>query len=607
MFLLIKTHATVIYVDSANTNAFQDGSSWTAALTDLQLAINTAYFGDSIWVAKGTYQPINNATFSMKNGVKMLGGFLNTDTNITQRNWLNNISKLKGIGGYMVIYNNNATISTATLLDGFIVANGGSGIGEGGGIFNQYSSPTISNCMFTENQSMEGGGAIFNSYSSPIITNCIFSNNHSNIYGGAICNQNSSISITHCSFINNYDHNYGGAIYNESSNIVLDSCDFINNNSFSGGALYSSITNYVSFTGCNFTNNAASISGGAIYFITSTGKMDHCNFTGNTSDTFYNFNGGGAIYTFLNGSIGGPNPALYIDHCNFSGNHAKDSRGGAICNQGGGADNDLVISNCSMVEDSAKIGGAIYTINSAPIIINSIISKNFSDSIGGAVYNDSAAKSKFINCTIVGNRALVNGSTMYNCEAQPTINNCILWGNYDGIFNDTSSQIIATYNLMQGYSNDATNHIIGGTTDPNFVDTSNNYHLLSSSPCIDAGSNSFIQSNINTDIEGNARIIGSSVDLGAYESTFNIVGIHSVFFEENKISLSPNPAKETIVIKTVPSLLPSIATITDLSGKILKTLSIKQEREFISLTGLLQGVYVFNISSRQLAITFIKD
>lgn len=88
--------ATVIYVDSSNISGFQDGTTWVTAFINPQSAINISGTGDSVWLAKGTYQPIANTSFSMKEAVKVLGGFLNTYTSIGQRNWQNNITILKG-------------------------------------------------------------------------------------------------------------------------------------------------------------------------------------------------------------------------------------------------------------------------------------------------------------------------------------------------------------------------------------------------------------------------------------------------------------------------------------------------------------------------------
>ena len=52
--------------------------------------------------------------------------------------------------------------------------------------------------------------------------------------------------------------------------------------------------------------------------------------------------------------------------------------------------------------------------------------------------------------------------------------------------------------------------------DPLFVDAATaNYRLTQSSPCIDAGDNTTVEG--YRDLDGNDRIAGSAVDIGAYE------------------------------------------------------------------------------------------
>jgi len=53
--------------------------------------------------------------------------------------------------------------------------------------------------------------------------------------------------------------------------------------------------------------------------------------------------------------------------------------------------------------------------------------------------------------------------------------------------------------------------------DPLFIDvTNNNYQLSDGSPCIDKGFNDITELP-EFDLAGNPRIVGSSIDIGAYE------------------------------------------------------------------------------------------
>jgi hypothetical protein len=59
----------------------------------LNKAIFIANPGDQIWVAAGTYIPIDEVrghSFWLKNGVKIYGGFAGTESKLEQRNWVDN-------------------------------------------------------------------------------------------------------------------------------------------------------------------------------------------------------------------------------------------------------------------------------------------------------------------------------------------------------------------------------------------------------------------------------------------------------------------------------------------------------------------------------------
>lgn len=188
-----------------------NGTSWTDAYTDFQTAIDAAVSGDSIFVAQATYQPASGSSFVMKEGVKIFGGFVGTESDFNQRN-LANKATLQG-NGSRVITNDNNGLTAAAVLDGFIVTGGNAS--DGSGMYNVSSSPTISNCTFTGNTTSVRGGGVTNSFASPVFINCIFSKNNvtqrTGGGGGGMFNTSSSPVITNCTFSGNHAPE-GGAI-----------------------------------------------------------------------------------------------------------------------------------------------------------------------------------------------------------------------------------------------------------------------------------------------------------------------------------------------------------------------------------------------------------
>src|SRR4051794_34834238 len=70
---------TDIYVDAAANSSALTGATWQNAYRDLQSAFSASASGDRILVAQGVYRPTAGsaraATFALKNGVQVLGGF----------------------------------------------------------------------------------------------------------------------------------------------------------------------------------------------------------------------------------------------------------------------------------------------------------------------------------------------------------------------------------------------------------------------------------------------------------------------------------------------------------------------------------------------------
>ena len=111
-------------------------------------------------------------------------------------------------------------------------------------------SPYFTNCRFEDNLAHLDGGAVFNDgrhegIASPAFNHCKFMGNKGN-YGGAICNYGgggeSSPSMNNCVFSNNEAYLRGGAIYNMDINGVtqptVNECQFVSNKAVAGNGMY---------------------------------------------------------------------------------------------------------------------------------------------------------------------------------------------------------------------------------------------------------------------------------------------------------------------------------------------------------------------------------
>jgi hypothetical protein len=115
------------------------------------------------------------------------------------------------------------------------------------------------------------------------------------------------------------------------------------------------------------------------------------------------------------------------------------------------------------------------------------------------------------NCTLTGNSALDGGGV---CAGM--LNNCIVYFNAaTGGGTNYSAYSASAFNYSCTMPM-PTNGIGNFTNAPRFVDqAAGNVRLLSNSPCINAGNNHSVLGSV--DLDKNARIVGGTVDMGAFE------------------------------------------------------------------------------------------
>ncbi|MFH1371724.1 MAG: right-handed parallel beta-helix repeat-containing protein [Planctomycetota bacterium] len=518
----------IIYVKQGGTG---DGSSWADANGILQQAINAASAGDQVWVAKGTYKPTVEVggsgdrykTFQMKNAVAIYGGFAGNEPNtfdINDRDLIAYETILSGdlLGNdtpgldpcdllddpnradncYHIFYHpDGLALDPNATLNGFTFTAGNANAGDtyphnaGSGMFNRSGSPTVTNCTFTGNSADYFGGGMHNEFfSSPTVSNCTFSGNSAGERGGGIYNNDSSSSptVTNCTFTGNsaggsggWGDNGGGGMFNRSGSPTVTNCTFSGNSAgYFGGGMYNSDSNSLTVTNCTFTVNSADL-GGGMFNNDSSPTVTNCTFSGNSA---------GGMFNYLNS-----NPT--VTNCAFSGNSA-DYEGGGMYNDG----SHTTVANCTFSGNTADWGGGMYNYySSSPTVSNCILWDNTATSDGNEIYNDPnishPANPLISYCDIAGSGGSTSWDPNLGTDAGGNID-------VDPLFVDA--------NGPDG---------IAGTADDNL-------RLLWGSPCIDAGNDA----NVYTDIEGNIRPFDfpgvdnngelPEFDMGAYEATAQI-------------------------------------------------------------------------------------
>lgn len=289
--------------------------------------------------------------------------------------------------------------------------------------------------------------------------------------GGTLTSGNSTYEIS------------GGGLLCESTKAVVSNCVVIGCSAANGGGVEGGALN-----GCAITRNSASY-GGGVY---------------GSNQIF----GGATISNLLN-------------NCLITSNYATSHGGGAF---GSTLNNCLISSNSTGLYTG---GGAAYSILNGCVITN-----NAAPGYNGGGVSFSA----LANCLVIGNRSGVGGGGAY----YSALINCTVAGNSLSAFSGSGGGVASctNYNSII-YDNsvyDSASHqpnYSGGsltfcdttpmpsglgniTNDPAFVNPAGgDFHLQTNSPCINSGKNAYVS--VTSDLDGNVRILGGTVDIGAYE------------------------------------------------------------------------------------------
>jgi predicted outer membrane repeat protein len=230
----------------------------------------------------------------------------------------------------------------------------------------------------------------------------------------------------------------------------------------------------------------------------------------------FSITGGGGTYQGSGIYCSGSSPT--IANCRIYRNMSVHPHpGGGICCQS----SNPTISNCLIYSNwSNEWGGGIWCYESSPQIEGCAIVQNSAFYGGGGIACDDDCSPVVINCTIFGNLSPWQGGGIDSgWESHTLAINSIIWGNQQsdiGVSNGTIELRSCVYDglvwSLYGEFIDGGGNI---TADPLFSRPLMPIpHLSAASPCIDAGSQNGVQP---TDIDGEPRVLGPGVDIGADE------------------------------------------------------------------------------------------
>ena len=499
---VLGAQATVRYVKVGGTG---DGSSWEKAAGRLQAAINASSAGDEVWVAEGTYQPdslikktkkTTNAIF-LKDGVSLYGGFAGNETSKDAR-------AMKNGGKAYEFVHETVLNADDDVADSWVREIAGSTTYR-----YTWKQETASNG--TQQVIGTKGNSTHLFYSTAVFAQ------PTTINGFTLRGANANVANAKPS---------GAAVYAR-GNVHVSQCRVLecsayfsaestgDINSYGGGVYVAGTAdNKASVTDCYFARTYSHSSygqgiGGALY--ASAATVSNCEFKDCVAD-----DGGGGVAAF-NSQVTG---------CTFTDCYAS-SGGAAYVGSGSTFEGNTVL-GCR-----GLLGGGVN--NAGGLLLHNVVANCYADATdygsdlggrGGGIYNNAG---KVVGCVVYNNESFdgagifVKGGQVVNCTVQR--NSLRVKENNDtaNIGFGQESLKDQVYNTIGNADADASNFVkptafVGvakSAADTAAVQAAL-WALAEGSQFIDKGTASDVYTE-TTDIAGNSRVLGESIDVGAYE------------------------------------------------------------------------------------------
>ncbi|MCP4758215.1 MAG: hypothetical protein GY894_09155 [Planctomycetes bacterium] len=475
----------VVGISIAVCSAAATAEIWTvddsggADFMDIQSAVNAANFsGDEIVVAPGVYTGSGNEV------VDMLGKAVTLRASGTAAKTI-----ISGESTRLVIRCDSGE-TASTVIEGFTISFGWEEFDLGAGILcNASSSPTVTGCVLTDNETgNSGGGIACIDNSSPIFIGCTVSSNSANFGGGGVmCSSSCNPTFMDCIIENNTTSLGGGVAIYTNSNPVFSNCSISLNTAtywpWGGGGVYCAIGCSATFSDCDIIGNVAPGRGVGVWADASDVTLINCDISqnDNTEDDApagIQFSAGASgllwgcmIAENTGGGLGFDDSDGSVTNCWIQNNSIVGGLGGGIqCDNS----SSPTITDCTIWRNSSDDGteslgnggGLSCTDSSNPIVTGCIISENvagWSPGMSGGGVECVQSSPAFVDCTIVSNESSsAGGAIRVSSGSDVSIVDSALDYNYAPYGGAVIAGSDATVSLIQCSLSSNTGTVFGG-------------------------------------------------------------------------------------------------------------------------------------------------
>jgi uncharacterized repeat protein (TIGR01451 family) len=406
------------------------------AFSTITAAVNASSSGDTIKVAKGTY---NEVVHVYNKSLTILGGYSGSNWDVRDPATYVTIIKANTAAPTVKLVGPGGGTYTGTI-DGFTIT-GGNASSLGGGVFVSKYRATISDNRIHNNSASSGGGISVSDATNVVIEDNVIEDNTVSGGGGGIRVQGSAVSIIGNEILDNTATNNGGGIHVIGGTVTIDDNTIKRNVSRQKGGGGIMVDGDSDFTISNnlIARNGADLGGGGIRVEDSEGTIQANDIKRNTTA---HIGGGLTVYesqvdvddndfSLNTGANGGGGLQYTVNSTGLiSNNRIVDNEGGAD-SRGGGIhfwrSSPQFVGNTVTGNTAGNAGGGVHIEECSPLIQDNVITDNHSGEHGGGVNVAVSSAPTLVGNTIGHNTASARGGGVFG---------------YDGALRIRSNQIV---------------------------------------------------------------------------------------------------------------------------------------------------------------------